>query len=90
MLKTDIYKYIFFPDTVSDWNALPASILSSDESSEDPVARFVSLVRSRHVLVFAIVGPGERMSIDVSPVKYSDSDPILIPVRCMHYSHTSD
>ena len=38
--RTDIYKYSFFPDTVRDWNALPASIISSAESSEDPVARF--------------------------------------------------
>ena len=30
-----------------DWNALPAFIISSAESSQDPVARFASLVRSR-------------------------------------------
>ena len=42
-----IYKYSFFPDTVRDWNALPTSIIHSDESSEDPVARFTSLVSSR-------------------------------------------
>ena len=45
--RTDIYKYSFFPDTVRDWNALPASIIYSAESSEVPVARFISLVRSR-------------------------------------------
>ena len=45
--RTDIYKYSFFPDTIRDWNALPAAIISSAESSEDPVARFTSLVRSR-------------------------------------------
>ena len=45
--RTDIYKYSFFPGTIRDWNALPASIISSAESSEDPVARFTSLVRSR-------------------------------------------
>ena len=45
--RTDIYKYSFFPDTIRDWSALPASIISSAESSEDPVARFTSLVRSR-------------------------------------------
>ena len=33
--RTDIYKYSFFPDTIRDWNALPASIISSAESSED-------------------------------------------------------
>ena len=60
--RTDIYKYSFFPDrTIRDWNALTASIISSAESSEDPVARFTSLVRSRDYIyiVFAIVGPGE-------------------------------
>ena len=47
--RTDIYKYMysFFPDTIRDWNALSASIISSAESSEDPVARFTSLVRFR-------------------------------------------
>ena len=47
--KTDIYKYSFFPDIIRDWNALPTatSIISSAESSEDPVAIFTSLVRSR-------------------------------------------
>ena len=45
--RTDIYKYSFFPDTIRDWNALPAAIISSAESSEDPVARFTSLVKSR-------------------------------------------
>ena len=43
---TDIYKYSFLPDTIRDWNALPAAIISSAESSEDRVARFTSLVRS--------------------------------------------
>ena len=42
--RTDIYKYNFFPDTIRDWNVLPASIMSSPETSEDPVARFTSLV----------------------------------------------
>ena len=45
--RTDIYKYSFFPDTIRDWDALPAAIISSAESSEDPVARFTSFVRSR-------------------------------------------
>ena len=45
--RTDIYKYSFLPDTIRDWNALPASIISSAENSEDPVARLTSLVRSR-------------------------------------------
>ena len=66
--RTDIYKYSFFEDTIRDLNALPAYIISFAESSEDPVARFTSLVKSRDV------GPGEWMSMDVSPVKVSDSD----------------
>ena len=45
--RTDIYKYSFFPNTIRDWNALPESIVYSAESSEYPVARFTSLVRSR-------------------------------------------
>ena len=45
--RTDIYKYSFFPDTIRDWGALPAYIISSAESSEDTVARFTSLVSSR-------------------------------------------
>ena len=32
-VRTDIYKYSFFPDTIRDCNALPASIISSAESS---------------------------------------------------------
>ena len=38
--RTDIDKYSFFSDTIRDWNALPESIISSAECSEDPVARF--------------------------------------------------
>ena len=36
--RTDIYKYSFFPDTIRAWNAHPAAIISSAESSEDLVA----------------------------------------------------
>ena len=46
--RTDIYKFSFFPDTIREENALPASVISSADSSEDPVARFTSLVRSRY------------------------------------------
>ena len=45
--RTDIYKYSFFPDTIRDLNAISASIISSAESSEGPVARFTSLFRCR-------------------------------------------
>ena len=42
--RTDIYSYSVFPDTVRDWNTLPApaSIISSAESSEDPVQIYIS------------------------------------------------
>ena len=45
--RTHIYKYSFFQDTIRDWNALSVSIIFSAESSEDSVARFTSLERSR-------------------------------------------
>ena len=45
--RTDIYKYSFFPDTIKDWNAFPASLISSADNSGDSVARFTPLVRSR-------------------------------------------
>ena len=45
-LRRRVRKDSFFPDTIRDRNAVPASIVSSAESSEDPVARFTSLVRS--------------------------------------------
>ena len=44
--RTDIYKGQFFPQTISDWNALPDSIITSVEGAEDGVARFTSLVRA--------------------------------------------
>ena len=45
--RTDIYKGSFFPQTTRDWNALPDSIITSAESAEDGVARFISLERAR-------------------------------------------
>ena len=45
--RTGIYKYSFFLDGIRNWNALPASIISSAESSKDSIARFTSLVRSK-------------------------------------------
>ena len=45
--NTDIYKCSFFPQTIRDWNALSASIISSAEGVEDGVAKFTSLVRAR-------------------------------------------
>ena len=47
--RTDngIYKGLFFPQTIRDWNALPDSIITSVEGAKDGVARFTSLVRAR-------------------------------------------
>ena len=44
---TDAYRHSFFPETIRDWNTLPASTVSSAESSEDCISRFTSLMRSR-------------------------------------------
>ena len=45
--NTDVYKGSFFPQTIRDWNALPDSLISSAEDTEDCVANFTSLVRAR-------------------------------------------
>ena len=45
--RTDGYRHSFFPETIRDWNALPASTVSSAEFSEDCSSRFTSLMRSR-------------------------------------------
>ena len=43
----DVYKYIFFSQTLRDWNDLPESMISSSELSDDSVSKFTSLVRAR-------------------------------------------
>ena len=45
--RTDAYRHSFFPETIRDWNTLPASTVSSAECSEDCIRRFTSLMRSR-------------------------------------------
>ena len=45
--RTDIYKFSFIPRTITDWNDLPASLLTSAEGAEDSISRFTTLVRSR-------------------------------------------
>ena len=45
--RTDAYRLSFFPETIRDWNSLPASAISSAECSEDCISRFTSLMRSR-------------------------------------------
>ena len=37
--NTDVYKYSFFPKTVTDWNVLPDSLISFTEDAEDCVAK---------------------------------------------------
>ena len=37
---TDAYRHSFFPETIRDWNALPASTVSSAECSGDCIPRF--------------------------------------------------
>ena len=43
----DVYKCIFCPETMRDWNVLPDSLISSAEDAEDCVAKFTSLVKAR-------------------------------------------
>ena len=43
----DAYKKSFFPQSIRDWNALPDSLVSSAEMSDDCVSKFTSLVRAR-------------------------------------------
>ena len=66
--NTDIYKCSSPPplQTISDWNALPDSFISSAEGADDGVAKFTSLVRARDVsLVLVLVNDCHS---DVSPV----------------------
>ena len=42
-----VYKYSFFPQTITDWNDLPESLIFSSELSDDSVFKFTSLVRAR-------------------------------------------
>ena len=42
------YKSSFFPQTISDWNDHPDSLISSAEMSDDCVSKFASLVRAKN------------------------------------------
>ena len=55
----DSYKESFFPQTIRDWNALPDSLISSAELSDDCISKFTSLVRARDNLR---TSPGEVLS----------------------------
>ena len=43
----DVYKYSFFPQTITDWSDLHESLISSSELSDDSIYEFTSLVRAR-------------------------------------------
>ena len=47
LVRIPIRKASFFPQTIRDWNALPDSLISSVELSEDCKSKFTSLVRAR-------------------------------------------
>ena len=47
MARTDIYKSIFFPQTIRDWNLLTDSLISASECAVESVTKFTSLVRAR-------------------------------------------
>ena len=58
----DVYKYSFFPQTIRDCNALPESLISSSELSDDSVSKFTSLVRASDLFP-PVTAPGEGLSI---------------------------
>ena len=43
--RTDSYKYSFVPNTVRDWNSLPAKVIASAESSTNPISTFTSILK---------------------------------------------
>ena len=43
----DVYKKRFSPQTISDWNNLPDSLISAAELSENCVSKFTSLLRAK-------------------------------------------
>ena len=45
--RADAYRHSFFPETIRDNNALPASSVSSAKFSKNAISRFTSLMRSR-------------------------------------------
>ena len=80
--RTYAYRHSFFPETIRDWNALPASTISPAEGSEDCVSRFTSLMRSSDQSSFVDPGECTCMSVNVSPVSYFDSDSELLVKEC--------
>ena len=58
----DAYKKGLFPQTIGDWNALPDSLISSAELSDDCISKFTSLVRARDYNYLPRPSPGEVLS----------------------------
>lgn len=44
--KTDVHKFSFIPNTIRDWNSIPAQIISKADSATDPVACFSSNIKA--------------------------------------------
>ena len=55
-LWTDSYKSSYIPNTIRDWNALPASLISSTEATEDSITKVTSLIRSKYYSTLSLPG----------------------------------
>ena len=44
--RTECYKSSFIPNTIRDWNSLPAQVIASAESAKDKVNTFILKVKS--------------------------------------------
>ena len=80
--NTDVYKCIFCPETMRDWNVLPDSLISSAEDAEDCVAKFTSLVKARDGLPLSQVLVND-CRFGVSPVTYPDSFLLSVSQECI-------
>ena len=43
--RSNCYKFSFFPNTIKDWNNLPATLIDSLDSHKDPVHYITSFIR---------------------------------------------
>ena len=43
--NTDAHKFSFMPNTIVDWNALPAKTITAMKSAADPIKSFAAAVR---------------------------------------------
>ncbi|KAJ8042811.1 hypothetical protein HOLleu_09668 [Holothuria leucospilota] len=44
--RTNCYKYSFLPNTVKDWNSLPASLVENSVHHKDPVQFITNSIRA--------------------------------------------